>query len=48
MTSFTIKSEAEESEIEFGIDEEQVQNNVIKSENPAMITKFNAPHVRVC
>ncbi|KAL7632926.1 UNVERIFIED_CONTAM: hypothetical protein RMT77_016753 [Armadillidium vulgare] len=44
MTSFTIKSEAGESEIEFGIDEEQVQNNVIKSENPAMITKFNTQH----
>ncbi|KAL7632040.1 UNVERIFIED_CONTAM: hypothetical protein RMT77_017645 [Armadillidium vulgare] len=44
MTSFTIKSEAGESEIEFGIDEEQVKKNVIKSENPAMITKFNAPH----
>ncbi|KAL7630251.1 UNVERIFIED_CONTAM: hypothetical protein RMT77_019606 [Armadillidium vulgare] len=46
MTSFTIKSEAGESEIEFGIDEEQVKKNVIKSENPAMITKFNSPHVR--
>ncbi|KAL7637991.1 UNVERIFIED_CONTAM: hypothetical protein RMT77_011604 [Armadillidium vulgare] len=40
MTSFTIKSEAAESEIEFGIDEKQV----IKSENPAMITEFKAPH----
>ncbi|KAL7632061.1 UNVERIFIED_CONTAM: hypothetical protein RMT77_017624 [Armadillidium vulgare] len=44
MTSFTLKSEAGESEIEFGIDEEQLKNNVIKSENPAMITKFNDPH----
>ncbi|KAL7631870.1 UNVERIFIED_CONTAM: hypothetical protein RMT77_017822 [Armadillidium vulgare] len=48
MTSFTIKSEAGESEIEFGIDEERVKNNVIKSENPAMITKFDAPLARVC
>ena len=48
MTSFTIKSEAGESEIEFGIDEEQVQNIVIKSENPSMITKFDAPLARVC
>ncbi|KAL7632042.1 UNVERIFIED_CONTAM: hypothetical protein RMT77_017647 [Armadillidium vulgare] len=44
MTSFTIKSEAGESEIEFGVDEEQVKKKVIKSENSAMITKFNAPH----
>ncbi|KAL7636949.1 UNVERIFIED_CONTAM: hypothetical protein RMT77_012707 [Armadillidium vulgare] len=48
MTSFTLKPEAGESEIEFGIDEEQLKNNVIKSENPAMITKFNDPHVRIC
>ncbi|KAL7636993.1 UNVERIFIED_CONTAM: hypothetical protein RMT77_012751 [Armadillidium vulgare] len=44
MTSFIIKSEAGESEIEFEFDEEQVKNKVIKSENPAMITKFKAPH----
>ncbi|KAL7631066.1 UNVERIFIED_CONTAM: hypothetical protein RMT77_018632 [Armadillidium vulgare] len=47
MTSLTIKSEAGESEIEFGIDEEQVKNDVRKSENPEMITKFNNQHVRV-
>ncbi|KAL7634548.1 UNVERIFIED_CONTAM: hypothetical protein RMT77_014925 [Armadillidium vulgare] len=42
MTSFTIKSEAGESEVEFGIDEEHLKSKVIKSENPATITKFNA------
>ncbi|KAL7635158.1 UNVERIFIED_CONTAM: hypothetical protein RMT77_014144 [Armadillidium vulgare] len=42
MTPFTIKSEAGESEIEFPFDEEQVKDNLIKSENP----KFNAPHVK--
>ncbi|KAL7635278.1 UNVERIFIED_CONTAM: hypothetical protein RMT77_014345 [Armadillidium vulgare] len=47
MTPFTIKSEAGKSEIEFGINEEQFQNNGIKSENPAMITKFNAPLAKV-
>ncbi|KAL7631678.1 UNVERIFIED_CONTAM: hypothetical protein RMT77_018018 [Armadillidium vulgare] len=43
-TSFIIKSEAGESEIEFGIDEERLKNN-IKSENSALIMKkFNTQH----
>ncbi|KAL7631675.1 UNVERIFIED_CONTAM: hypothetical protein RMT77_018023 [Armadillidium vulgare] len=46
-TSFIIKLEAEESDMEYEFDEEQLKNNVIKSENPSMITKkFDAQHVR--
>ncbi|KAL7634833.1 UNVERIFIED_CONTAM: hypothetical protein RMT77_015210 [Armadillidium vulgare] len=48
-TSFIIKLEAEESDMEFEFDEEQLKNNVIKSENSAVIMKkFDAEHVRVC
>ncbi|KAL7643698.1 UNVERIFIED_CONTAM: hypothetical protein RMT77_005696 [Armadillidium vulgare] len=40
-----IKSEPRESDLEFVFDEEKVENNVIKSENPAMIMKkFDTQH----
>ncbi|KAL7633701.1 UNVERIFIED_CONTAM: hypothetical protein RMT77_015655 [Armadillidium vulgare] len=47
-TSFIIKLEAEESDMEFEFEEEKLKNYVIKSENPAVITKkFNDQQVKM-
>src|ERR1044072_114529 len=44
-----IKSEPRESDLEFVFNEEKVENDVIKTENSAMIVKkFDTQHVKVC